>query len=81
MDGSLYNCGLDEKNFTLMLICIGILLIADIFKRRGLCIRRLILSQPFLLRLPGIAVMIVAIAIFGIWGPNYNAANFIYFQF
>lgn len=81
MDGSLYKCGLDEKNFTLMLICIGILLIADIFKKRGLCVRRLILAQPCLLRLPGIAIMIVALAIFGIWGPNYNAANFIYFQF
>lgn len=34
-DGSLYECGLDEKNFRLMLLGIVILFFADFCKRNG----------------------------------------------
>lgn len=81
LDGSIYKCGLDTKNFSLMLLCIALLLFADIWKKKGVALRQVILRQPFLVRCPCIAVAVFMIVTFGIWGPNYNAANFIYFQF
>ena len=80
-DGSLYHLGLNQKNYQLMLIGIFILLITDIFKRRGISIRKIILEQDYLFRWGVIVLAIVFILTFGIWGPGYNASNFIYFQF
>ena len=80
-DGSLYQCGLDDKNFRLMLYGIGILGFADFCKHRGVVIREVIARQDYWFRWIFIALAVTGILTFGIWGPNYNAANFIYFQF
>lgn len=80
-DGSLYQLGLSEKNFRLMLVCICVLLFADVMKRRGICIRQKIAEQDYVVRWLVIAIAIVFILTFGIYGPGYKAANFIYFQF
>lgn len=80
-DGSLYACGLDDKNFRLMLVGILILVVAGYLKRKGVIIRNEILAQDYWFRWIFISFSIVAIFTFGIWGSSYNAANFIYFQF
>lgn len=81
LDGSLYECGLDSHNFVLMLICIGILFVADLCKRYGIVIRHGIIRQDCWVRWLIISFSICAILTFGIWGPTYDATNFIYFQF
>lgn len=80
-DGSLYNLGIDDKNFRLMMVCVVFLCIVDIYKRCGVCIREVLARQDYLFRWIVIAVAIVFVLTFGIWGPEYNANNFIYFQF
>lgn len=80
-DGSLYNCGLDIANFQLMLACIGILLFADICKRRGIRLRAVVLRQDYWFRWLFIAGSVLAILLFGKWGPDFDKASFIYFQF
>jgi D-alanyl-lipoteichoic acid acyltransferase DltB (MBOAT superfamily) len=79
--GALYTCGLDEKNFGLMLISIVVLMFADFCKVKGIKIREVIIRQDYWFRWIFIAVSIAVILTFGIWGPNYDEANFIYFQF
>lgn len=81
LDGSLYQCGLDSKNFWLMLICIGVLLFADYCKHRKIVIRKVIAAQDYWFRWISIAVAVCSILTFGIWGSSYDAASFIYFQF
>ena len=39
MDGSIYNCGLDEKNFRVMVFSVIVLLFADIMKRRTIALQ------------------------------------------
>ena len=80
-DGSLYGCGLDEKNFRLMLLGIVLLLLADFCKRKGIKIREVVAKQDYWFRWLFIVFVISATLTFGIWGPSYNEANFIYFQF
>lgn len=80
-DGSIYYCGLDIKNFWLMIVCIGILIAADFCKYNRIKIREKIIKQDYWFRWIFVVVVIAAILTFGIWGPNYNEANFIYFQF
>lgn len=80
-DGSIYECGLDEKNFRFMLFAIVILLFADFCKVKGIKIREVILKQDYWFRYVFIAFAIWFILVFGKYGPAYDAANFIYFQF
>lgn len=78
---SLYQCGLSDVNFRMMLIAIFILFVADLCKKKGIVIRKVILEQDYWVRWIVIPVIICFILVFGIWGPSYNEANFIYFQF
>ena len=80
-DGSLYECGLDVGNFWVAILCIVILLIADYYKYRGVAIRKKIAEQDYWFRWLVISCSVCAILIFGIWGTEYNAAGFLYFQF
>ena len=80
-DDSIYQCGLDRSNFGLMLISIAILLFADFCKYKNIRLREVIAKQDYWFRWIFIGFAVCAILIFGIWGPEYNQANFIYFQF
>lgn len=80
-DGSIYNCGLDIKNFWLMIICIGILIFADFCKHKKIVIRDVIANQDYWFRWLFIALAVAGILLFGKWGPSFDKANFIYFQF
>ena len=81
LDRSLYNCGLDSKNFWLMMTAILVLLLSDIAKKRGIIIRKVIAAQDYWCRCLIVIFAICFILIFGIWGSGYDAAGFIYFQF
>ncbi len=80
-DGSIYDCGLDRKNYWVMLFGIIILTLADIAKRRGIAVRKLIIRQDYWFRCLVIIMSVIAILVYGVWGSSYDAANFIYFQF
>lgn len=81
VDNSLYNCGLDRRNFQLMLVCIVVLILADFCKRREIRIREVVARQNWWFRSIFFVFSVCFILTFGIWGPGYNASNFIYFQF
>ena len=80
-DGSLAQCGLKMPQLILLVIAILILLAADLFKYSGICIRKVILKQDFWFRCLWIAAAVCVIAVFGVWGSGFSAADFIYFQF
>lgn len=80
-DGSLYTLGLNRQNFQLMLVCILVLLIADLLKYKKVCVRAVILKQDFWFRCAVVVVSVTLILLLGIWGGGYDASTFIYFQF
>ncbi|MBR5597722.1 MAG: MBOAT family protein [Lachnospiraceae bacterium] len=80
-DGSLYECGLSAHNFILMLVCIVLLLFVDICKYKGICIRECVFRQDYWFRWLFVAASVWVILVFGIWGPAFDKAAFIYFQF
>lgn len=80
-DGSIYNCGLDRANFSLLIICIGILLLADYCRYKAIVIRKIVISQDYWFRWLFVCTSIWVILLFGLWGPSFENKNFIYFQF
>ncbi len=80
-DGSIYECGLDLKNYWVMIFGIMILIFADTMKRKGIMIRKIIAEQDYWFRYFVVVFSVLAIVVFGIWGSSYDTTNFIYFQF
>lgn len=80
-DGSLYELGLDQKNYQLMWLSIVILMIADYLKYRGIRVRDVLQRQELWFRWLVYITGVVGIVIFGIYGAGYDASSFIYFQF
>lgn len=80
-DHSLYNLGLDRRNFILMIVAIILLMIVDVLHNKGIHIRTWLQTQNRWFRWLVYIVMIEVVLLFGIWGVGYDQAAFIYFQF
>lgn len=81
IDGSLYTCGLERKNFHLMILGIVLMMCVDWYKRQGIKIREVLARQDYWAQCLVVSAAVVGILLFGIWGVEYDASNFIYFQF
>lgn len=81
MNHSIYDLGLNHKNFMLAEFGIVILMLVDYTKYRGIYVKSVITKQNIVLRWIIYYGMIAFILIFGIWGEMYDASSFIYFQF
>ena len=80
-DGTLYTLGLERIDFWILILSILILAGVDILHVRGVRIRETIAGWPLVIRWGLIYLLIFWILLFGIYGPAYDAASFIYFQF
>ena len=72
---------MDIHDFGVMAFSILLLAIADYLKYRNIVVRRVITDQAAWVRVVLIPVFICFILLTGVWGPGYDASNFIYFQF
>lgn len=79
-DSSIYKLGLDEKEFTLAVLGIIIVLIANILQTTK-SLRIELSKQNTVFRWAIYLITVTSILIFGIYGPGYNVQQFIYFQF
>ena len=80
-DGSLYTLGLDRSNFLLALVCIAVIWVVGYAQEKGVCLRERIAGSNIVFRWATYYICFFAILIFGIYGPDYNAASFIYMKF
>ncbi len=81
MEGKIYNLGLDEKNFRLLIYAAITLFIVDICKYKGIDLKKKFREQNWLFKELAFVTAILFIIVFGWWGGSYNAASFIYSQF
>ena len=81
VDDSLYTLGLNLKNFWLVIFSLFFLLFVSYKQERGIKIREKIASYPLPLRWAVYYVAFFSIIIFGMYGPGYNASDFVYMKF
>lgn len=79
-DGSLYNMGLDNKDWGVIIIGLVVVAIVAYLQEKG-SIREMIASKPLPLRWVVYYSAFFIIVIFGIYGPGYDASSFIYANF
>ena len=77
-NGTLLKLELDTANWILLLACLLVLFYVDFIHEKGISFRTVIARQPLVFRWLIYIAAILAILIFGIYGPKYNAADFIY---
>ena len=80
-DNSLYNHGLERKDFYIAIIGLVVMLVVDILHERNVHIRKTIAGIPLPIRWIVYISAILLIMIFGIYGPGFNAKNFAYGAF
>lgn len=71
---------LDEKDFLVLVVAILVLAVVDALKGK-VHFRDWLLRQNLVFRFVAYYAIIFTVVIFGIYGPGFDAASFIYFQF
>lgn len=78
----LYTLGLNRKEFNVLFIALIILVVMDIARKKTeKSVGDIMVAQPWWFRWAFIIIMLFAVLTFGIYGPAFDAANFIYLQF
>ena len=79
---SIFECGIDRYDFTLLFFAIFILLISDICKTKKISIMNdVLLIQNLWFRWIVYIISFVFVLVFGVWGSGYTDTAFLYFQF
>ncbi len=79
-DGTLYTLGIDEKSFGALLLCVVLVMAAEHFQEKG-NLREILERQHILVRWGIYLGAIAGIIVLGVYGPGYDAAQFLYGQF
>ncbi len=80
-DGTIFTLGLDAKDMLVLALSLAVLFVMSLMKYRGIAIRETLAKQGLWFRYFVYLAGIFAVLIFGIYGPEYDASQFIYFQF
>lgn len=81
IDGSLYRLGIERTEFWFLVAFVGFLFYVDLKHERGFPFRDAILRQQLWFRWLCYLGLLFSILLFGVYGPNMEAASFIYVQF
>lgn len=80
-DGTLLQLGLDWANWVILALSLLVLLGISTAKYNGVEIRSWFFRQGLWLQYAIILAAVFTVLVFGIYGSNYDASQFIYFQF
>jgi alginate O-acetyltransferase complex protein AlgI len=80
-DGSLLELGLTGNALFVLFLAVAVLFLVDLSNEKGLQLRDRLLQQNMLFQWIVLIALIVSVAVFGVYGPQYSATSFIYQQF
>ena len=81
-DGSIYALGLDQLDFHILLFAIGLLLAVDLIRyKEQRMIDVFLIEQCFWFQWLYVVGLVWMIFVFGVYGPDIEMSQFIYFQF
>ncbi len=81
-NGDLYTLGLDRPEMNILLFSVLILFLIDTIRvRKKILLDEFLFTQNLWFRWGCMIVLVLMIFIFGEYGPNFDAQQFIYFQF
>lgn len=79
-DGTLYEFGIEARNFMALILCIVLVMVIEHFQEKG-NIREMLSQQHIIVRWSIYLGAIALVAVLGVYGPGYSATQFLYGQF
>ena len=79
-NGRLFELGLDAKDINVIVISTAVLLVVSLMQQK-FSVREKLEQQNFIFRYFVYLAAVIAILVLGMYGPGYNASQFIYMQF
>ena len=75
--------GVSKKEYLLLAVCTVVLFLVSLFQETHpeTTVRETLDKKPFFVRYCVLVVGIMALLIFGVYGPDFNPAEFVYMQF
>lgn len=81
-DDSLYRIALSRMEWGILIVAIVFLILGDLVRElKGVTIERFLHEECLPFRWMVLLILIFSIAVFGIYGPDFDPKQFIYFQF
>ena len=80
-DGSLFQLGISQKEFYLLIFALIVLLLVSLMQEKGICIRDKIQEQGIFTRWGIYYAALLLVLLCGVYGIGYDTAGFIYMQF
>ncbi len=81
-DGGLYEIGLNRTEMGILFFALIVLLLVDLVRyRKGMMIDAFLMSQNYWFGCFVVIVLLLATFVYGVYGPEFEAQQFIYFQF
>ena len=81
-DQSLYGLGLNQVEMYILFIALVILFLIDLIRyKRNITLDVFLERQCLWFRWMTVLFMLFFVIIYGVYGPNFDAKQFIYFQF
>lgn len=79
-DGSLLQLGLSVADYVLLAVCLGVVLVVSLYKRKHGSVRDGLYRRSILFY-GAMALLLVAVLVFGAYGIGFDQSQFIYNQF
>ena len=80
-DKEIYTYGVNEEEMKILILAIATLTVVSILQECGFKIRESLAKQNIIFRWALILILLFAVLIFGVYGPEYDASSFIYGAF
>ena len=80
-DGTLFRLGITAAEWKMVILCLIVVLAADIMKKKGASLAVFFAGRPLAVRWTAYLALILVTVICGVWGGDYDAASFIYYKF
>lgn len=81
VNGEFFSLGLNQYHFLFLLLAIFLLGIADYFRYKDIDLFTWVEERSLVVRYGVYLCLFCAVVLFGIYGVDYEAGQFIYFQF
>ncbi|MDR2163748.1 MAG: MBOAT family protein [Clostridiales Family XIII bacterium] len=80
-NGDLFDLTFHYRVWGVLFVCMAVWFVADILNEKGIVVRRALEKQRLAVQWIAILALVGAVALFGVYGPQYSSAAFIYQQF
>ena len=79
-DGTIYTCGISQRSFLVWIVCVLLVAVIERLQEKG-NIREMLEKQHLILRWGIYLGAIALVIVLGVYGPGYDATQFLYGQF